>query len=421
MKNIELLAPAGDFEKLQVAFNYGADAIYVGLKNFSLRAKAKNFDFEQLKEAINYTHSINKKIYVAFNIYFTPDEAEKIIDALNILKDLKPDGIIISDLGMLYLIKKYGINIPIHISTQANTTNHYACMLYKELGASRIIVARELSLEHIKIIKKNVDLELEVFVHGAMCISYSGRCILSSYMTTKGLGARETDDGITRSANKGDCAHSCRWEFILKEKNRPDQNYEIEEDERGTYLFSSKDLCMIQYIDRLIDAGITSFKIEGRMKSILYISSIVRSYRLAIDSYFNKKKLDYDFINKELNIVSHREFSTGFFFNSPMKNANITLNTTYFREYRLGAMVIDQKNEKAILKIYNSLTQNDIMEYISPIDKTYLIKKIDFFDKDGNVLEKVNHSQYVEAIIYDQNNNIIKPKKFDIIRLQKEF
>jgi len=418
---VELLAPAGDFEKLQVAFNYGADAVYVGLKDLSLRANAKNFNFDQLKEVIEYTHSINKKIYVALNIYFTPKQEEKIIEAIKILKKLKPDGIIISDLGLLYLIKNNNINIPIHISTQANTTNQYACMLYKELGVSRIIVARELSLDDIKLIKRNVQLELEAFVHGAMCISYSGRCILSSFMTTKGLGAREIDNGITRSANQGDCSHSCRWEFILKEKNRPNQNYEIEEDENGTYILSSKDLCMIEHLDKLIDAGINSFKIEGRMKSILYISSIVRAYRFAIDSYFNKKPLDYNFINKELNIVSHREFSTGFFLNFPMQNANISLNTTYIREYRLGAMVIGEKNGKAVLKIYNSLSFDDIMEYISPIDKTYFINKIDFFDKDGNYLEKVNHSQYVEAIIYDENLNIIQPQKFDIIRLQKKF
>lgn len=421
MKNLELLAPAGDFEKLQVAFNYGADAVYVGLKNLSLRANAKNFNYDQLKESIEYTHNINKRIYVALNIYFTPEECNSIIESLNILNELRPDGIIISDLGLLYLIKKYNIKIPIHISTQANTTNQYASMFYKDLGASRIILARELSLDQIKIIKNNVDIEIEAFVHGAMCVSYSGRCILSSYMTTRGLGARENDDGITRSANKGDCAHSCRWEFILREKSRINENFEIEEDERGTYLLSSKDLCMIEYIKELVEAGITSFKIEGRMKSILYISSIVRAYRIAIDSYLNNKELNYDFINKELNIVSHREFSTGFFFTSPMKEANITLNTTYIREYRLGAMVTGKNNGKAILKVYNSIKDDDIIEYISPVDKTYIVSKIEFFDREGNRLEGVNHSQYVEAIIYDENNRVIQSQKFDIIRIKKSF
>lgn len=418
---IELLSPAGDFEKLQVAFNYGADAVYVGLKDLSLRANTKNFDFYELKKAIDYTHTINKKIYVAVNIYFTPEEDKKIIEALNFLKEVKPDGIIISDLGIIYLMKKYCINIPIHISTQANTTNEYACMLYKELGAKRIILARELSLNQIKIIKNSTNLEFEVFVHGAMCISYSGRCILSSYMTNKGLGARENDDRTMRSANKGDCAHSCRWEFILKEKNRKDQNYEIEEDENGTYILSSKDLCMIEHIDKLVNAGITNFKIEGRMKSILYISSITRAYRHAIDAYLNKENLDYNFINKELNIVSHREFCTGFFFDSPKQNANVVINNRYLREYRLGAMVIEKNGGRAILKVYNSLFKDDHIEYISGFNKTYYIKKIKFFDKDGNILEKANHSQYVEAIIYDENDNIIYPKIFDILRLEEKF
>ncbi|HOL58006.1 MAG TPA: U32 family peptidase [Spirochaetota bacterium] len=421
MSKLELLAPAGDFEKLKVAFNYGADAVYVGLKDLSLRANAKNFNYEELKEAIDYTHRINKKIYVALNIYFTPEEANKIIESLNILNELKPDGIIISDLGLLYLVRKYSIKIPVHISTQANTTNQYATMLYKELGVSRIILARELSLSQIKEIKNSVDIELEAFVHGAMCISYSGRCILSAYMTTKNLGARENDDGITRSANKGDCSHSCRWEFILKEKNRKDQDFEIEEDERGTYVLSSKDLCMIRYIKELAEAGVTLLKIEGRMKSILYISSIVRAYRVAIDCYINNREPDFDFINKELNIVSHREFSTGFFFENPIKNANITHNLTYIREYRLGAMVIGNNKDKAILKIYNSISKDDIMEYISPVDKTYIIKNIDLFDKDGSPVNRVNHSQYVEAIIYDQNGKKIKTNEMDIIRILSNF
>ena len=331
MNKPELLAPAGDFEKLKVAFHFGADAVYVGMKSFSLRANTKNFTEEELKIAIDYTHKLNKKIYIALNIYFTPFQADDIIKSLKLIEKIKPDGIILSDMGCLYLAKKYADSIPIHISTQANTTNQYSTQFYQELGVKRVIVARELSLKEIKNISQNTDVELEAFVHGAMCISYSGRCLLSSYMTTKDLGRRENDNTTeTRSANKGDCVHPCRWEFVLKEKTRGEQNYLIEEDENGSYILSSKDICMIYHISDLIDAGISSFKIEGRMKSILYISSIVRSYRRAIDSYFDNSLIfDRDEIEKELNIVSHRDFSTGFFYNSPKMIAFLTESIDY--------------------------------------------------------------------------------------------
>ena len=288
---LELLAPAGNFEKLKVAFHYGADAVYAGLDKLSLRANADNFTREELIEAVKYTHDIGKKIYIALNIYFMPEHKERIIDALTFLAKIKPDGMIISDMGVFYLAKKYAPEIPIHISTQANCTNQYAATMYSSIGANRVVLAREVDIEGIKEIRKELpSLELEAFIHGAMCIAYSGRCLLSSYMTTKGLGTQKEDG--TRSANQGDCAHSCRWEFFLKEKTRENDTFDVSADENGTYILSSKDICMIEHVKDLIEAGVSSFKIEGRMKSILYISSIVRAYRYVIDCILAGKPLD---------------------------------------------------------------------------------------------------------------------------------
>lgn len=425
VKKPELIAPAGDIEKLKVAFHFGADACYVGLTDFSLRAKTKNFNLSEIKEAIEYSHKNDKKIYITFNIYFTPDETEKLISYLKLLDKLQPDGLIISDLGALYLSKKYAPAIPVHISTQANTTNQFAAELLNELGVKRIVLARELTLKNILKFKKEVNIELEAFVHGAMCIAYSGRCLLSAYMTHPQLGRRKDIDSTEiRSANKGDCAHSCRWEYILKEKTRGEQEYEVLEDYDGTYIFSSKDLCMIDHIDDMVNAGIDSFKIEGRMKSILYISSIVRAYRNAIDHWYHKKiNYDKNIILKELDVVSHREFCTGFFYNKPMKQANTTKGGVYKRKIRLAALIEDVliNEEKAILKVYNTININDKIEYIAPGMKTIEIGKIVFRDKDNDIKNKVNHSEYISAQFWDKNGNIIIPAKLDILRMEADF
>ena len=424
-KKPELIAPAGDIEKLKVAFHFGADSCYVGLVDFSLRAKTKNFNLNEIEEAIEYTHKIKKKIYIALNIYFTPDEIEKLINYLKLLEKLQPDGLIISDLGALYLSKKYVSNIPIHISTQANITNQFSVKLLEEIGVKRIVLARELTLKNISKFKNEVNIELEAFVHGAMCIAYSGRCLLSAYMTHPRLGRRKdiTSTEI-RSANKGDCAHSCRWEYILKEKTRGEQEYEICENYDGTYIFSSKDLCMIDYIDDMVKAGIDSFKIEGRMKSILYISSIVRAYRNAIDYWQDKRVLyDKNAIEKELDVVSHREFCTGFFYDKPMEKANTTKGGVYKRKIRLAALIedINIKEEKAILKVYNTICDTDKIEYIAPEMKTIEVGRIIFWDKDNNKKNKVNHSEYTLAQFWDKKGNIIIPERLDILRIQADF
>lgn len=424
MSKIELLFPAGDFEKLKVGFHFGGDAVYIGLKDFSLRANAKNFCADDIEESISYTRKLGKKIFIAMNVYLMPDETDLFIEKLKFIEIIKPDGIIISDMGALYLARRYAPSIPIHISTQANTTNQYAAQTYKDLGVKRIVLARELTIPEIKKIKDTVkDIEIETFVHGAMCIAYSGRCVLSAYMTKEGAGRREKDKDIPiRSANRGDCSHSCRWEFILKEKSRPEQNYEIFENEEGSYILSSKDICMIDHIKDLIEAGVDSLKIEGRMKSILYISSITRAYRRAIDNFYDDKIIfDRDFFEKELNVVSHREFSTGFFYENPKNQANITESISYKREMRLGALVTGINGDRVVLKIYNKMTREDKIEYISNDMKTIKVKDITFYDKKGSPVEAVNHTQYVEAEIYDEDGKAISYKVNDILRMESSF
>ncbi|MBN2544296.1 MAG: U32 family peptidase, partial [Spirochaetes bacterium] len=391
--------------------------------DFSLRAQAKNFNRKQIKEAIDYTHKIGKKIYITLNIYFTPLEMDRLVEYFKLLNDLKPDGIILSDFGALFLAQIHAPSIPVHISTQANITNQYAVKLLENFNVQRVILARELTLNEIKKIHEAANVELEAFIHGAMCISYSGRCLLSAYMTHPALGKKkEVKSDEIRSANKGNCSHSCRWEYDLLEKSRPEQKYSVSEDQSGTYIFSSKDICMIDHIGDLLKAGVSSFKIEGRMKSILYISSIVRAYRAAIDHYFDKKiKYDRKIIENELNIVSHREFCTGFFYNNLKKEANITKGGLYKREIRLLALILDVKGKRAVLKVYNSVCTDDKIEYIAPLMCTKKIKKIFFYDKNNDSVNKINHNEYAEAEMWDENDNVIIPQKHDILRVQAQF
>lgn len=422
-KKPQLLAPAGNFEKMKVAFHYGADAVYAGLDKLSLRANADNFTRDELREAVKYAHDLGKKIYLAINIFFTPEQSEIIIDALKYINEIQPDGMIISDSGLIFLARQFAPNIPVHLSTQANCTNHYAAGFYKEAGVKRIVLARELSIKEISIIRKEVpDIELETFIHGAMCIAYSGRCLLSSYMTTNNLGSRYDKDDSVRSANKGDCAHSCRWEFVLKEKSRANQNFEISEDENGTYILSSKDICMIEHLPDLINAGVDCFKIEGRMKSILYISSIVRAYRYVIDKYYENSSFNpvTDEVLNELNVVSHREFSTGFFYDSPMTLANTTDSIKYERNVRLAAMIIKSGTESE-LKLFNKLSVNDKIELIGKDMKTLSVGKIVLKNSFGEILDSANHTDLITASLFDKDNNLIVPEIFDILRIESVF
>lgn len=422
MNKPELLAPAGDMERLKTAFHFGADAVYIGMKDFSLRANTKNFSDAQLCEAIEYTHSLGKKIYIAFNIYFTPEQTEQIIAALQRLSQLCPDGMIVSDPGIIMLAQKHAPNIPIHISTQANTTNQYAAEFYKSYGANRIVLARELSLKQIKAIHDSTDMELEAFIHGAMCISYSGRCLLSAYMTAAGLGRRTDDDKTQqRSANKGDCVQPCRWEYILKEKSRPDQNYEISEDEHGTYIMSSRDICMIDRIDDLIRAGVSSFKVEGRMKSLLYISSVIGAYRAAIDNACDGTVYDRDAVYRELDVVSHRDFSTGFFYESPLQNANITDTMTYKRQMRLAASVLGSDGDKTAVKVFNTIRTDSIIEYAAPGLRIIPVGRIELFNADGTPTDVIHHCDRAMIRMSDHNGSSIIGNELDILRMEADF
>ncbi|MDR1559550.1 MAG: U32 family peptidase [Clostridiales bacterium] len=304
----ELLAPAGDFEKLRAALSFGADAVYLGGAEYSLRSKAKNFDAEGINQAVEYAHGLGRKVYVTVNIYARNEDFKRMYDFLIKLQCTGADAVIVSDPGVFSLVKEIIPDMAIHISTQANTTNYRAAAFWAKAGAKRVVLARELPAAEITEISRAAPaVELEAFVHGAMCMAYSGRCLLSHYMTG-------------RDANRGECAHPCRYNYVLMEETRPGEYYPIEEDSRGAYVMNSKDLCLIEYIPQLIESGVSCFKIEGRMKSVYYTAAAVNAYRCAIDDYFNDPKL-YE-SNKaaylsELFLTTHRDFTTGFFTDSP--------------------------------------------------------------------------------------------------------
>ncbi len=326
----ELLAPAGDLEKLKMAIIYGADAVYLGGEQFGLRKASKNFTIDEIKEGIDFAHNRGKKIYVTMNIVPHNKDLEGLEEYAMELYRLNVDGVIVSDPGVFSIINRTVPNLPIHLSTQASVTNYETIMFWYNLGVRRIVLARELSFKEIKEITDKVpkDLEIETFVHGAMCISYSGRCLLSNYMTG-------------RDANMGDCAHPCRWKYNLVEEKRPGEYFPIFEDEKGTFIFNSKDLAMIEYIPELVNAGVKSFKIEGRVKSSYYVATVIRSYRRAIDEYF-KDPQNYIFREEWINEIkkaSHRDFTTGFYFNKPTDKDQVYTSSSYIREYDYVGLV----------------------------------------------------------------------------------
>ncbi len=357
MKKPELLAPAGSFNTLKYALAYGADAVYVGGEEFSLRTASKNFSRAELEQAVRYTHNLGKKIYVAVNIFCHNDDIADLEEYAKYLELIKVDGVIISDIGALSAVKVAAPKLPIHISTQANTTNASAVKAWQTLGAVRVVPARELSLDEIKKVKSETDCEIECFIHGAMCISYSGRCLMSNYFTGRG-------------ANQGACAHPCRWEYTITEKTRPDEQMPVVETERGTFIFNSKDLCMIEHIPELIDAGIDSFKIEGRVKNELYVATVVSAYRSAIDSYMQNPdsyKTD-ESVLKELAKVSHRGYTTGFYFGKPDADAHNFESSEYIREYGIVGVVkeYDASTGIATIEQRNRFFAGDELEVIVP-------------------------------------------------------
>ena len=382
---IELLAPAGNPEKLKMAIIYGADAVYLAGPRFGLRAGAGNFTLEEMKEGIKFAHERNRKVYVTMNIIPHNEDFEGMEDYIALVSDLGADAVIVSDLGVLSAVREVNPSIPVHISTQANVTNYKSAMLYKKLGASRIIAARELSLQELSFIHQQVpDIEIEAFVHGAMCISYSGRCLLSSFM-------------CGRDANRGDCAQSCRWKYYLVEEKRPGEYYPIIEDERGTFILNSKDLCMLEYIPELVKAGVTSFKIEGRMKSSFYVSTVVRAYRRALDAYMNDPG-NYVFRQEwldEVSKVSHRSFTTGFFFNKPGADSQNYGTSSYIQSHEFVGIVLlyNETDKTALIEQRNRVFSGEEIEIVQPEGRDIRMIISDMRDIDGNRIESTPHPQ----------------------------
>lgn len=405
MNKIELLAPAGNLEKLKTAIIYGADAVYIGGEAFSLRAKADNFTYEDMKEAVEFVHSRGKKIYVTVNIFAHNEDIERMPEYIKTLEEVGIDAVIVSDLGIFSIVREVAPNLEVHVSTQANNTNYKTAELWHKLGAKRIVLARELSMKEIKVMREKMpeDMEIEAFVHGAMCMSYSGRCLLSNYMTG-------------RDANRGACSHACRYKYHLVEEKRPGEYFEITEDERGTYIMNSHDLCMIEYIPELIESGIVSFKIEGRMKSSYYVASVIKAYRMAIDAYLADKE-NYKFDPKwmeEVSRSSHREFSTGFYYGKPRKQ--ILSTATYIRTHDIMGLVLDYDKETKIATIEqrNKVFKGEQVEVLSPKDDNYVLTLDHIWNENGEELEDAPHPLMIYKIKCEKE---LKP--FDMIVKEK--
>ncbi|NLJ98505.1 MAG: U32 family peptidase [Tissierellia bacterium] len=408
MKKPELLAPAGDLEKLKMAIIYGADAVYLGGEQFGLRKASKNFTLDQIKEGVEFAHNRGKKIYVTMNIVPHDDDLKGLEDYVRNLYDIKVDGVIVSDPGIYSIINRTVPELPIHLSTQASITNYETIMFWYNLGIRRIVLARELSLKEIESIidRAPKDLEIETFVHGAMCISYSGRCLLSNYMAG-------------RDANRGECAHPCRWKYNLVEEKRPGEYFPIYEDEKGTFIFNSKDLCMIEYIPELIDSGIKSFKIEGRVKSSYYVATVIRSYRMAIDEYFNDPE-SYTFRKQwidEIKKASHRDFTTGFYFGKPTEDDQVYTSSSYIRGYDYIGLVLDYDHDSKIATIEqrNRMFVGDKIEVFGP-NKEHFTQIIDkMWDEEGDEIEVAPHPQQVIKMKMDN-----EVKAWDMMRKSRE-
>ena len=405
MKRPEVLSPAGNLEKLKFAIDFGADAVYLGGKVFDLRAKAGNFSLEEMAKGIEYAHKRGKKVYVTLNAFARNNDFKELEKFIKEVKELKPDAFIVSDLGVLTTVKEVAPEIDVHISTQANVTNYRAVEVLKNLGAKRIVLARELSLEEIREIKEKVpEMEVEVFVHGAMCMAYSGRCLLSNYLSY-------------RNSNRGECSQSCRWKYYLVEEKRPGEFIPIEEDEHGTYIFNSKDLCALPVLDELIDAGVDSLKIEGRMKSSYYVAVTTSVYRRAVDLLLEDKEAfrkELPHLLEELEKVSHRPYTLGF-----LKGGNEILQhyetSSYIRNYKFLAIFRDGKWE-----IRNRLKVGDEVELFFPDAsvKKEKVKRIKVLREDTEDLVSEIHPNYSAIIDFEEplslpENTILRMEKGD--------
>ena len=393
MKKPELLAPAGNMEKLKMALLYGADAVYLGGKAFGLRAFGGNFTNEELQEAVNFAHKLGKKIYVTVNIFPHNSDIAKLPAYLTFLNEIKVDAILVADLGVFTLAKEYAPDVELHISTQANNTNWAAVNAWAELGASRVVLAREMSLEEIKEIREKCSVELEMFVHGAMCISYSGRCLMSNYLTG-------------RDANRGSCAQPCRWNYALVEEKRPGQYFPVLEDERGTYIFNSKDMCLLPYLPDVIASGVDSLKIEGRMKSVHYAASVVKAYREAIDSYFAapeqfEVKKEW---TEELDKVSHRAYTTGFYYGRPTEKDQIYGTSSYTQTSDFVGLVLDydEKTGFATVEQRNNMKVGQEIEIFQPHLAGYRQILQEMYNDEGEAIQVAPHPQQIVKIRMDK-------------------
>ena len=380
----ELLVPAGNMEKLRMALLYGADAVYLGGKAFGLRAFASNFSLPEMKEAVVFAHSLHKKIYVTVNIFAHNEDINVLSDYLCRLEETGADAILISDMGVWSVARQVIPDMPLHVSTQANTTNWAAVKAWENLGASRVVLARELSFTEMREIADKTEVELEAFVHGAMCISYSGRCWLSSYLTG-------------RDGNRGACAQVCRWEFSLTEKNRPGEIYDVAGDERGTYIMNSKDLCLLPYLPELMEAGICSFKIEGRMKSAHYVASVASVYRRAIDAcwadpvQYTVQKVWTD----ELEKVSHRPYTTGFALDKPDETAQNYATSAYLQTHEFTGLVRGWQNGRLTVEQRNNMKAGETLEVFCPDGSLGTLVLQEMRNEEGETVTVVPHAQMI--------------------------
>lgn len=385
MNKPELLAPGGSLEKLKIAILYGADAVYIGGEAYSLRVAADNFSFDDMKEGLAFAHERGKKVYLTANILPHNSDIAQFENFINEIRPLGFDGILVADLGMFDMVQRLAPEIPIHISTQANNVNYMSAKKWYEMGAKRVVLAREMSFKEIAEIRKNTpsELELEAFVHGAMCVSYSGRCLLSNYLTH-------------RDSNRGACSHPCRWNYSLVEQTRPGEYMDVFENERGTFIFNSKDLCTIEHIPELVKSGISSFKIEGRVKTEYYVASVIKIYREEIDKYcsdpdnyvFDPKQYD------ELCKVSHRPYSTGFYFGKPTENEQVYTSSSYIRDYDIAGIITDydENTQTAVISQRNKFVLGDEVEIIQP-GKPFFKQKITYMENEtGESIESAPHA-----------------------------
>ncbi len=408
MRELELLIPAGSLDVLKTAVIYGADAVYIGGEAFGLRAKAKNFTKEDMKEGIAFAHERGVKVYVTANILAHNEDLPGVEEYFEEMKEVRPDALIISDPGVFAIARKILPDMELHVSTQANNTNYGTFLFWYNQGAKRVVTARELSLKEIKEIRDRIpeDMEIESFIHGAMCISYSGRCLLSNYF-------------VGRDANQGACTHPCRWKYSVVEETRPGEYMPVYENERGTYIFNSKDLCMIEHIPEMIEAGIDSFKIEGRMKTALYVATVARTYRKAIDDYLEspeKYRANMEWYKAEIGKCTYREFTTGFYFHKPDATTQIYDSNTYVKNYTyIGTVETVFEDGSFQMEQKNKFTVGETIEIMKPDGRNLAVTVEEIRNEEGEQMESAPHPKQILRVRLSET-----PKAYDILRRSEQ-